>query len=37
LMELYEAGKALFLEEQRLLAEMPGRYVNWLETLAELG
>lgn len=39
LLELYEAKKKLFLEEQTLLAEMPGRYVNWLEnlTIAMLG
>ncbi len=33
LMELYEAKKALFIQEQQLLAQMPGRYVNWMENL----
>jgi hypothetical protein len=33
LLDLYQARRALFLKEQALLAEMPGRYVNWLENL----
>jgi len=31
--DLYEASRKLFLEEQRLLAAGPGRYVVWLENL----
>jgi len=30
---LYEAQKTLFLEETRLLAEGPGRFVKWFENL----
>jgi hypothetical protein len=33
LFELYEAQKKLFLEETRLLAAGPGRYVKWFENL----
>lgn len=33
LFELYEAQKKLFLEETRLLASGPGRYVKWFENL----
>lgn len=33
LFDLYDAQKKLFLEEQRLIAAGPGRYVVWLENL----
>ncbi len=33
LFELYDAEKRLFLEEQRLIAAAPGRYVAWFENL----
>ena len=33
LLELYEAKKELFMQEQKLLAQMPGPYINWLENL----
>jgi hypothetical protein len=33
LFELYEAEKKLFLEETRLLAAGPGRFVKWFENL----
>lgn len=33
LMALYEAEKELFLEETRLIAAGPGRYVKWFENL----
>jgi hypothetical protein len=33
LMALYEAEKKLFLEETRLIAEGPGRFVKWFENL----
>jgi hypothetical protein len=33
LFELYDALKAQFLAEQRLIAAGPGRYVKWLENL----
>jgi hypothetical protein len=33
LMALYEAQKKLFLEETRLIAAGPGRFVRWLENL----
>jgi hypothetical protein len=33
LFELYEAQKRLFLEETRLLAAGPGRFVKWFENL----
>lgn len=39
LFDLYEAEKRLFLEETRLIARGPGRYVKWFEnlTVAMLG
>lgn len=33
LFDLYEAQKKLFLEEARLIARGPGRFVRWLENL----
>ncbi len=33
LMALYEAEKKLFLEETRLIAEGPGRFIKWFENL----
>ena len=33
LLDLYQAMAGLFLEEQRLIAEGPGRYVAWFENL----
>jgi hypothetical protein len=33
LRELYEVRKALFMEETRLIAAGPGRFVKWLENL----
>ncbi len=33
LFDLYEAQKTLFLEETRLIAAGPGRYVKWFENL----
>lgn len=33
LMELYHARKKLFIEETKLVAKCPGRFVKWLENL----
>jgi hypothetical protein len=33
LFELYEVRKKLFLEETKLIAQSPGKYVKWLENL----